>query len=333
VALYYDSAAQELFVVDAAAHDIKVLAPDGRLRRIIGRRGRGPGEFNFPCDIAENDGLIWIVDAGNNRIQGLTRNGLAAVVFGTAGDAPGDLALPKSLAFDSDGNLYVVDARFENVQIFDQTGRLLLFFGREGIGPGEFWLPAGICIDPFDRIWICDTYNGRLQVFDYVGTGARGPRRDSRSSESGAGGPRKDSRSSEIRGPRSDSRSSEHVPICATVLRLGGIHGPGRDLGERIRRAAGQERGDGDAYVNLIHRDDIVTGLAELLDVPYAGVLNLTDGTPMKRRELYDGIITAADLPAIRWANTDTPPDLGKRIRNTLIKRTLGITLQHPSYP
>lgn len=168
VAVAYDQSSDELYVVDVTAHDVKVLGPNGNLRRIIGRRGEGPGEFNFPCDIAVDGDTIWVVDAGNHRVQGLTREGGPVVAFGQAGDAPGDLALPKGIAIDRDGHVYVVDGRFENVQVFDRSGRLLLMLGEEGIGPGEFWLPGGMFIDADNRIWICDAYNRRVQVFDYL---------------------------------------------------------------------------------------------------------------------------------------------------------------------
>lgn len=167
-ALAYDAALGELFVVDAGAHNIKVLGPDGSLRRILGQRGAAAGEFNFPCDVAIGEELVWVADAGNQRVQGLTPYGEPVAMFGQAGDAVGDLALPKGVALDSEGHVYVVDARFENIQVFDQSGRLLLVFGEEGTGPGEFWLPAGIFIDGNNRLWICDTYNGRVQVFDYL---------------------------------------------------------------------------------------------------------------------------------------------------------------------
>jgi DNA-binding beta-propeller fold protein YncE len=167
-AITYSAADGMLYVVDVAAHNIKVLDLDGRLHRLVGRRGLKPGEFNFPCDIVDDGELIWIVDAGNHRVQGLTRSGEPRFTIGQAGDAMGDLALPKGVALDSDGHVYVVDARFENVQVFDREGALLLVFGQEGIGPGEFWLPSGIFIDSNDRIWICDSYNRRVQVFDYL---------------------------------------------------------------------------------------------------------------------------------------------------------------------
>jgi DNA-binding beta-propeller fold protein YncE len=168
VAIAFDEASAELYVVDALAHDVKVLGTDGSLARIIGQRGNGVGEFNFPCDVLVDNEMIWVVDAGNHRVQGLTAEGSPVVAFGQAGDAPGDLALPKGVAVDSAGHVYVVDARFENVQVFDREGHLLLDFGDEGTGPGEFWLPGGLFIDTNDRIWVCDSYNRRIQVFDYL---------------------------------------------------------------------------------------------------------------------------------------------------------------------
>lgn len=174
VAVRYNAYRQELFVVDVAAHDIKVLSREGRLIRVIGRRGSKPGEFNFPCDIADDGTLIWVADTCNQRVQGLTYLGEPVMTFGEAGDAPGKMALPKGVAVDSKGNVYVVDARFENVQLFDRMGNLLLVIGKEGIGPGEFSLPSGIFIDISDRVWICDTYNRRIQVVNRIKSATAG---------------------------------------------------------------------------------------------------------------------------------------------------------------
>ncbi len=168
VALQYDPIRRELYVVDVSAHDIKVLDTTGRLLRLIGRRGTGPGEFNFPCDLVLRGNVLWVVDTGNQRIQALSGSGEPLTQFGQAGDAPGDLALPKSIALDRERNVYVVDARFENIQVFDRSGQLLMVFGEEGTGPGEFWLPAGIHIDARNRIWVCDSYNRRVQVFEFL---------------------------------------------------------------------------------------------------------------------------------------------------------------------
>ena len=165
-ALCFVESRDELFVVDSGSHDVKVLSTRGELVRILGKRGSGRGELNFPCDITTGDGAVWISDSGNHRVQALSYDGDFLTEIGGAGDAPGDLSLPKGIALDDSGRVYVVDARFENVQIFDESGQLLLFFGQEGPGPGEFWLPSGLFIDAENRIWVCDSYNRRIQVFD-----------------------------------------------------------------------------------------------------------------------------------------------------------------------
>lgn len=168
IAVRFDGDAGELYVVDVGAHNVKVLSPSGALLRILGQRGTRAGEFNYPCDVAFHDEILWISDAGNHRVQGLNSDGRPRASFGQAGDAPGDLALPKGLSLDSEGHIYVTDGRFENLQVFDSSGQLLLILGGEGTGPGEFWLPGGVYVDALDRIWVCDTYNRRLQVFQYL---------------------------------------------------------------------------------------------------------------------------------------------------------------------
>jgi nucleoside-diphosphate-sugar epimerase len=120
--------------------------------------------------------------------------------------------------------------------------------------------------------------------------------------------------------------------VSVSVVRLSGIYGPDRDLSTRIKSFAGKERDDGDAYLNLIHLDDIVAALTALLSICHHGVLNLSDDRPLTRREFYDRIIAEAGLPPIQWVPTGSPRQRGKRVRNDLIKRTLGLTFQHPTH-
>ena len=120
--------------------------------------------------------------------------------------------------------------------------------------------------------------------------------------------------------------------IALTVVRLSGIYGPGRDFTKRVLRFSGQERFDGDRYVNLIHRDDIVLVLLGLLDLRHHGVFVLSDDRPTKRRVHYDRVIANAGLPSIRWLNNDSSTKLGKRVRNDLIKRTLDLELKYPTH-
>ncbi len=123
------------------------------------------------------------------------------------------------------------------------------------------------------------------------------------------------------------------IGLPATVLRLAGIYGPGRGPQNRVAALAGSTRDDGDAWVNLIHRDDIVAAAVRLLDVPHHGVLNLSDDCPLRRRELYDLIAAGAGLVPIRWRTPSGVPDLGKRVRSERIRELLGLRLAHPSAP
>ena len=163
--LAIDSPAGLIYLADTLRHQVLVLKLDGTQVRTIGRRGTGPGEFNFPVSLALVRGALYVVDSMNFRVQSLTAEGAFLRSFGRLGNQTGTLNRPKGIAADSDGNLYVVDALFEAVQVFDGQGRLLDYFGSGGTGVGQFTLPAGIYIDPRDRIFIADSYNRRIQVF------------------------------------------------------------------------------------------------------------------------------------------------------------------------
>jgi DNA-binding beta-propeller fold protein YncE len=173
--LAVDAAGERIFVADAAAHQVVVLDPAGRLLKRIGGRGLDLGQFNYPTNVAlDSTGRLYVADTLNFRVQVFDRSLEPLRQIGSAGDLPGYFSRPKGLALDSADHLYVVDAHFESVQIFDPEGPLLLSFGQEGSGPGEFWLPAGIHIDASDRIWIADSYNRRVQVFQYLPEASHG---------------------------------------------------------------------------------------------------------------------------------------------------------------
>ncbi len=158
-----------IYVADSAAHQIVVLSRGGDVLVRIGRRGAGPGEFNFPVSVAiDSQGRLYVADALNFRVQQIGPDMKMVRSIGRKGDLPGSFSQPKCVAVDGEDHLYVMDNQFEAVQIFNGEGQLLLDFGEEGRGPGQFWLPAGIFIDAKNRIWIADSYNRRVQVFDYL---------------------------------------------------------------------------------------------------------------------------------------------------------------------
>ena len=124
----------------------------------------------------------------------------------------------------------------------------------------------------------------------------------------------------------------ERLGRCVTVLRLAGTYGEDRGPQRLLDRFAGTTRENGDAYLNLVHRDDIVEALARLAARPYHGVLNLADDSPTTRRDFYDPLLSQAGLAPIQWRDSSGGCRRGKRVANTRIKKTLGLVLKHPKH-
>lgn len=87
----------------------------------------------------------------------------------------------------------------------------------------------------------------------------------------------------------------------AFVLRLSGIYGPGRHmLLDQIRAGATSLSGTGDHYLNLIHRDDVVSAIERVFECHRdnnGGVYNLNDGCPFTKAEVVAWLAEQAGMP------------------------------------
>ena len=159
----------EIWVVETGSHRITVFNRNGVRLRVLGKRGNGPLEFNYPTYIwIDDEGKVYIVDSMNYRVQVLNSQGEFITAFGRQGNVTGTFARPRGIATDSEGNIYVVDGLANVVQIFDISGHLLHYFGSQGQGRYQFWMPSGIYIDDNDYIYVSDSYNSRIQIFQAV---------------------------------------------------------------------------------------------------------------------------------------------------------------------
>lgn len=169
-----DPKGDRMYVTDVGGissqnHRIRVFNPvNGEHLFDIGSRGSGPGELNFPYDVAVGrEGRLYVVDAGNFRVQVFNHDGTYLKSFGGVGKGPGSFARPKEIATDAAGNFYVVDAAFANFQIFNPDGELLLAIGRqdERAGVGNYVMPLGICVDEDGRVYLVDQWLRKVDVF------------------------------------------------------------------------------------------------------------------------------------------------------------------------
>lgn len=61
---------QRLYAVDAIAHTVDIYDLDGKRLSQFGSQGFGPGQFNYPNDIAlDGNGRIYVTDRDNNQVQ------------------------------------------------------------------------------------------------------------------------------------------------------------------------------------------------------------------------------------------------------------------------
>lgn len=62
-------------VSDFAANNIKILNPEGKLIKVVGRQGQGPGDFNSPSFIDRSGDRLIVWEARNRRFSILDENG------------------------------------------------------------------------------------------------------------------------------------------------------------------------------------------------------------------------------------------------------------------
>jgi DNA-binding beta-propeller fold protein YncE len=176
-----DAAGKRAYVVDIGGvtseqHRVRVFdAVSGAHLFDFGKRGKGPGEFNLPRDVAiGKDGQLYVVDGGNFRVQIFEADGKYLQSFGNVGKQMGNFARPKEAAVDAAGNVYVVDAAFGNFQIFNADGDLLMYVGdrSETDGPARYMLPSGIYVDEDGRIYMVDQWFRKIDVFRPVALAA-----------------------------------------------------------------------------------------------------------------------------------------------------------------
>lgn len=113
----------------------------------------------------------------------------------------------------------------------------------------------------------------------------------------------------------------------ATVLRVAGIYGPGRNPLDWIRSG---RVGPSEKYVNLVHVEDLAAICLAALARGKAGeVYNVSDGTARTWNEIYRVGQDRWQLPPI----PERPArENGKRIETRKLREGLGATLRHSDF-
>jgi uncharacterized protein (TIGR03437 family) len=182
-----------VYVSDAAVHQVRKIAPDGSIQTIV---GTGVGGFagdggpataallNQPYGLAlDAAGNLYIADLGNSRVRKVAIDGaiqtvagggaLPATSTGLGGPATSvQLMQPRNVAVGDDGSLYISDFGANQLYQMTTNGILSLVAGTgtagfSGVGTSallaQLNAPAGLTVDPRGAIYFADSGNSRVR--------------------------------------------------------------------------------------------------------------------------------------------------------------------------
>ena len=119
------------------------------------------------------------------------------------------------------------------------------------------------------------------------------------------------------------------------ALRLAGLYGPGRVVGRSAVEGGGPIDADAEGWVNLLQVDDAATAAILALDRlardSEPSIYNVTDGNPIRRRDLYELAARAAGAPSPTFA----PSGRGgrgssdRRVRGSRFAEDFGFTPEY----
>ncbi len=160
-----------VYAADTHYSRVVMFEPDGTLVGQFGTRGRGPGEFLLPTDVAVDvEGFVYVAEyGGNDRVSRFSPDLRYEFSFGRPGAGPGELQRPQSLLVDHDGTLWVADACNHRVCHFERDGGFIDAFGESGTGLGQMRFPYGIDQLSDGTLIVVEYGNNRLQRFDRAG--------------------------------------------------------------------------------------------------------------------------------------------------------------------
>jgi hypothetical protein len=135
----------EIIVADKKACRVMAYDKSGMLKRIIGRRGQGPGEFQNPFSLSGNDKYLVVGDTKNMMLN----------FFDSSGVFLRTIKMFKAyydIAINQEGLIYAAPLRSTKeaplIDVLDENGRLINSFGQALQGNSENWLlPNFIIVD------------------------------------------------------------------------------------------------------------------------------------------------------------------------------------------
>jgi hypothetical protein len=156
-----------LYVSDGRTNCIKKFTTK-TLSQVIGSKGIGPGQFDFPAGICVGtNGNLFVVDQNNDRVQVFSPAGVFSNLFPLATPLDSSAISGRSygIASDRSGRIYIADAFQGQVKVFDYQGNFLSLIGSFGDWVGQLRTPAGVTVDASGRLYVAAVNNSRVEIY------------------------------------------------------------------------------------------------------------------------------------------------------------------------
>jgi nucleoside-diphosphate-sugar epimerase len=131
--------------------------------------------------------------------------------------------------------------------------------------------------------------------------------------------------------------AAAEIPVV--ILRVAGIHGPGRKMSDRIREGTHRVIGDGSSHVSRVHVVDLVAAIIAAGERDVIGVVNIADDDPAPIGEVADAFAAQLGVPPSPRVPADSvSPEVAgmltanRRIANRRMKDELGVELRYKSW-
>lgn len=157
-----------LAVADTHYHRVVIFNQQGEVLTMFGKRGSGPGEFEYPVAIAEDDrdNLYVCEYGGNDRVQIFRPDGTYVGTFGSFGTGPGQFQRPSGIVW-RDNKLYIVDAFNNRVHVCNETGDAVSL--PPGAFRAELHYPYDVSLTEDGTVYVVEYGAGRVTWFSNDG--------------------------------------------------------------------------------------------------------------------------------------------------------------------